>query len=77
MTGLRGEAYWQGATGNNGPHQLVECRWVLGQSGLPPRVISLGGRFGVDFKKTPAVLGPWLEMDSAKEDFLAPSILSV
>jgi len=37
-----------GEIGNNGPHQLDVCRWVLGQSELPKRVMSIGGRFGYD-----------------------------
>jgi hypothetical protein len=37
-----------GELGNNGPHQLDLCRWVLGETGLPRRVMSLGGRFGYD-----------------------------
>ena len=37
-----------GEIGNNGPHQLDVCRWVLGQSKLPNRVMSFGGRFGYD-----------------------------
>jgi len=37
-----------GEIGNNGPHQLDICRWVLGQTGLPSRVMSIGGRFGYD-----------------------------
>jgi predicted dehydrogenase len=37
-----------GEIGNNGPHQLDICRWVLGKTGLPPRVMSIGGRFGYD-----------------------------
>ena len=37
-----------GELGNNGPHQLDVCRWVLNQNGLPKRVMSLGGRFGYD-----------------------------
>ncbi len=37
-----------GEIGNNGPHQLDVCRWVLGKSKLPNRVISFGGRFGYD-----------------------------
>ncbi len=37
-----------GEIGNNGPHQLDLCRWVLGESGLPQRVMSIGGRFGYD-----------------------------
>ena len=37
-----------GEIGNNGPHQLDVCRWVLGLEGLPKRVMSIGGRFGYD-----------------------------
>lgn len=37
-----------GEIGNNGPHQLDVCRWVLGKSKLPDRVMSIGGRFGYD-----------------------------
>ena len=43
--------HWQwdfgnGEIGNNGPHYLDLCRWVLGQSQLPARVITFGGRYG-------------------------------
>jgi predicted dehydrogenase len=34
-----------GEIGNNGVHYLDQCRWFLGQEGLPHRAISLGGRF--------------------------------
>lgn len=37
-----------GEIGNNGPHQLDVCRWVLGLPGLPKSVMSIGGRFGYD-----------------------------
>ncbi len=37
-----------GELGNNGPHQLDVCRWVLGHDNLPSRVFSVGGRFGYD-----------------------------
>lgn len=37
-----------GDLGNQGVHEVDMCRWALGQSGLPPRVFSLGGRFGYD-----------------------------
>jgi predicted dehydrogenase len=45
--------HWDWATGNgeignNGVHFLDRCRWLLGQSGLPPRAISIGGRFFFD-----------------------------
>jgi hypothetical protein len=43
-----------GEMGNMGVHELDLCRWVLGHDSLPPRVISLGGRFGyVDDGQTP------------------------
>lgn len=37
-----------GDYGNQGIHEVDMCRWVLGQGKLPPRVLSLGGRFGYD-----------------------------
>lgn len=37
-----------GELGNNGAHQLDVIRWMLRQPGMPRRVMSLGGRFGVD-----------------------------
>jgi predicted dehydrogenase len=37
-----------GDMGNLGAHQVDDCRWAAGQSGLPPRVMSLGGRFAYD-----------------------------
>lgn len=37
-----------GEIGNNGPHTVDIARWALGQNGLPPRALSIGGRFGVD-----------------------------
>ncbi len=37
-----------GEIGNNGPHQLDICRWMLGCDTLPKHVLSLGGRFGYD-----------------------------
>lgn len=43
--------HWQwdfgnGEIGNNGPHHLDLCRWVLGRNDLPRRVITFGGRYG-------------------------------
>ncbi len=35
-----------GEIGNNGVHTIDVCCWALGDPGLPPRAISLGGRFG-------------------------------
>ena len=45
--------HWQWATGNGdignqGVHEMDLCRWALGESGLPKRVMSLGGRFGYE-----------------------------
>ncbi|HLU40714.1 MAG TPA: Gfo/Idh/MocA family oxidoreductase [Planctomycetota bacterium] len=45
--------HWQWATGNGdlgnqGIHQMDVARWVLGAEGLPPRVVSIGGRVGYD-----------------------------
>jgi predicted dehydrogenase len=37
-----------GEIGNLGGHVLDDCRWIIGLSGSPRRVISLGGRFGYD-----------------------------
>ncbi len=43
-----------GDFGNNGIHYIDICRWISGQNGLAPRVISLGGRLGyVDDGQTP------------------------
>lgn len=52
--------HWQwpwgnGDIGNQGPHQLDVARWVLGDPGAnPERVISIGGRFGIDDDATTA-----------------------
>ena len=41
--------YGNGDLGNQGPHQLDVCRWSLGDPDqLPPRALSIGGRFGYD-----------------------------
>ncbi len=50
---LHYEWHWFWATGNgemgnNGVHDIDLCRWALGQSGLPPRAMSIGGRFAFD-----------------------------
>jgi predicted dehydrogenase len=51
--------HWSWATGNGdignqGVHEMDVCRWMLGEEGLPPRVFSVGGRFGyVDDGETP------------------------
>ncbi len=46
--------YGNGDIGNQGIHQLDICRWMLDQRGLPPRVMSFGGRLGyLDDGETP------------------------
>jgi predicted dehydrogenase len=50
---LHYEWHWFWATGdgeigNNGPHTIDIARWALGQNQIPPRAMSIGGRFGVD-----------------------------
>ncbi|MBI1373142.1 MAG: gfo/Idh/MocA family oxidoreductase [Phycisphaera sp.] len=49
--------FWEtgnGELGNNGPHILDLARWIIGADALPPRVISVGGRFGwADDGQTP------------------------
>jgi predicted dehydrogenase len=43
-----------GDIGNQGVHEMDVCRWMLGEERLPPRVFSVGGRFGyVDDAETP------------------------
>ena len=43
-----------GDIGNQGIHEVDLCRWALGQKGLPPSVMSFGGRFGyIDDGETP------------------------
>jgi hypothetical protein len=37
-----------GELGNNGAHQLDDIRWMLREQGMPRRIMSLGGRFGLD-----------------------------
>jgi predicted dehydrogenase len=37
-----------GDIGNQGIHEMDMCRWALGQKGLSPKVMSIGGRFGYD-----------------------------
>ncbi|MEM0967797.1 MAG: Gfo/Idh/MocA family oxidoreductase [Verrucomicrobiota bacterium] len=40
--------YGNGDMGNQGIHQMDVARWFLGESGLSPRVISIGGRLGYE-----------------------------
>jgi predicted dehydrogenase len=37
-----------GDIGNQGIHEMDMCRWMLGETGFPQRVFSIGGRFGYD-----------------------------
>ncbi len=51
-----------GDIGNQGVHEMDMCRWALGQDGLPPRVMSFGGRFVVDDDATtPNTLVAWYD----------------
>jgi predicted dehydrogenase len=46
--------YGNGDVGNQGIHQMDVARWFLGESGLPTRSLSVGGRLGyVDDGNTP------------------------
>lgn len=46
--------YGNGDVGNQGIHQMDVARWFLGELGLPPRTLSIGGRLGyVDDGETP------------------------
>lgn len=40
--------YGGGDIANQGIHQMDVARWVLGEAGLPPSVMCIGGRFGYD-----------------------------
>ncbi|MGH8018330.1 MAG: Gfo/Idh/MocA family protein [Opitutaceae bacterium] len=40
--------YGGGDIANQGIHQMDVARWFLGDPGLPPAVMSIGGRFGYD-----------------------------
>lgn len=49
--------YGGGDISNQGIHQMDVARWILGERGLPPSVMSFGGRFGyVDDAETPNTL---------------------
>jgi predicted dehydrogenase len=55
-----------GELGNNGVHDIDVCRWALGQSGPPPRVLSIGGRFGpADDGQTANTQLVWLDYQPA------------
>lgn len=46
--------YGSGDLGNQGIHEMDKARWGLNRSGMPQRVVSVGGRFGyVDDGETP------------------------
>lgn len=46
--------YGGGDIANQGIHEMDMCRWALGERGLPPTVMSIGGRFGhADDAETP------------------------
>lgn len=49
--------YGGGDMTNQGIHQMDIARWFLGEKGLPPTVMSFGGRFGlIDDAETPNTL---------------------
>lgn len=49
--------YGGGDITNQGIHQMDVARWFLGEPGLPPSVVSFGGRFGyLDDAETPNTL---------------------
>jgi predicted dehydrogenase len=55
-----------GDIGNQGVHEMDMCRWMLGEEKLPPRVFSIGGRFGyVDDAETPNTQVAVLDYPSA------------
>ncbi len=55
-----------GDFGNQGIHQADIARWFLGESGLPPRALSVGGRLGYDdAADTPNTQVALLDYDSA------------
>ncbi len=55
-----------GDVGNQGIHQLDIARWFLGESGLPDRVVAVGGRVGyLDAGETPNTLLAWFDYAKA------------
>jgi predicted dehydrogenase len=53
-----------GDLGNMGIHFMDVCRWAVGARELPPRVISIGGRFGYeDDGETPNTLISFLDYE--------------
>lgn len=58
--------YGNGDFGNMGIHYLDGCRMAVGRDKLPPRVISIGGRFGyVDDGQTPNTQIAFLDYEPA------------
>jgi len=58
--------YGNGDLGNMGIHYLDGCRMAVGKDALPPRVISIGGRFGyVDDGETPNTLVTFYDYEPA------------
>jgi len=58
--------YGNGDLGNMGIHYLDGCRMAVGQDKLPPRAISIGGRFGyVDDGETPNTQIAFLDYERA------------
>jgi len=58
--------YGNGDLGNMGIHYLDGCRMAVGQDKLPPRVVSIGGRFGyVDDGETPNTMIAFLDYQPA------------
>lgn len=63
--------HWQwpfgnGDLGNQGVHQMDLARWGLGEQGLPPQVLSVGGRLGYDDDgETPNSQVVWLGYEQA------------
>jgi predicted dehydrogenase len=57
--------FWDTGTsesGNLGAHELDQLRWLLGKSGPPERIMSIGGRYGWDDNgETPNTHVIWLD----------------
>jgi hypothetical protein len=58
--------YGGGDIANQGVHQMDVARWMLGETGLPRAVMSLGGRFGYeDDAETPNTQIAWFDYEKA------------
>jgi len=58
--------YGNGDLGNNGIHYIDICRWILGYTGLPKRVMSFGGKFlWDDDRQTPNAQVAYLDYPEA------------